>query len=175
MRMINKYQKRRFIMIGFVYIWYDINRKMFYIGSHVGDTTDGYVCSNKRMLLAYKKRPNTFKRRVLAVITGGSKKDVQLAEQRWLEMIKDVELSEISYEYKSIYSFSSLILELFSFILSKNSKFSISSCKGIITFSLFLKILENKLFTFSLFYQSLLTYLSSDISLKFLPNSKNIL
>lgn len=80
-------------MIGFVYIWYDINRKMFYIGSHVGNTTDGYVCSNKRMLLAYKKRPNTFKRRILAVITGGSKKDVHLAEQRWLEMIKDVELS----------------------------------------------------------------------------------
>lgn len=80
-------------MIGFVYIWYDLNRKMFYVGSHVGNVNDGYVCSNKRMLQAYKKRPHTFKRRVLVLITDGNKKDVQLAEQQWLDMIDDSELS----------------------------------------------------------------------------------
>ena len=80
-------------MIGFVYIWYDIKRKMFYVESHVGDINDGYVCSNKRMLLAYKKRPTTFKRRIIEMIANGSKKDVLLAEQQWLNMIRSDELS----------------------------------------------------------------------------------
>ena len=29
---------------GFVYLWYDRKRKMFYIGSHWTTETDGYIC-----------------------------------------------------------------------------------------------------------------------------------
>lgn len=42
---------------GFVYLWYDTYRKMYYIGSHWGTESDGYVCSSRRMKFAYKKRP----------------------------------------------------------------------------------------------------------------------
>ena len=43
------------------------------------------------MLRAYKKRPDTFRFRVLEYING-TNKDLRLAEQRWLDKIKDTEL-----------------------------------------------------------------------------------
>lgn len=43
------------------------------------------------MLRAYKKRPETFKIRILEYING-SLNDLRVAEQRWLDMIKDSEL-----------------------------------------------------------------------------------
>lgn len=36
-------------MQGFVYIWYDRKRKLYYIGSHKGNINDGYICSSNRM------------------------------------------------------------------------------------------------------------------------------
>ena len=40
---------------GFVYIWYDKKRKMYYIGSHWGTDDDGYICSSNRMRDAYRR------------------------------------------------------------------------------------------------------------------------
>lgn len=32
---------------GFVYIWFDKKKNMFYIGSHWGHEQDGYICSSR--------------------------------------------------------------------------------------------------------------------------------
>lgn len=50
---------------GFVYQWFDKKRLMWYIGSHHGPLNSSYICSNKRMLRAYSKRPNDFCREIL--------------------------------------------------------------------------------------------------------------
>jgi hypothetical protein len=72
---------------GFVYIWYDRKRKMYYIGSHWGTETDGYVCSSNRMRDAYRRRPDDFKRRILSrVYTNRS--DLFQKEQDWFDRVK---------------------------------------------------------------------------------------
>ena len=73
--------------IGFVYIWYDKLRKLYYIGSHKGNVDDRYICSSSRMLKAYKKRPQDFKRRIIKFTNNLIKE-----EQKYLDMIKNEEL-----------------------------------------------------------------------------------
>lgn len=34
-------------MYGFIYIWHDRLRNMFYIGSHKGSPDDGYISSSR--------------------------------------------------------------------------------------------------------------------------------
>lgn len=75
---------------GFVYIWYDTYKKMFYVGSHKGRAEDRYICSSRRMRSAYKKRPISFKRRILKYIE--KEGDILYWEQYYLSMIKDTEL-----------------------------------------------------------------------------------
>ena len=72
---------------GFVYIWRDSYRKMFYIGCHWGSEDDGYICSSNRMRDAYRRRPQDFKRRV---ITSNilNKQDMFLEEEKWLKLAK---------------------------------------------------------------------------------------
>lgn len=75
---------------GFVYLWYDKKRKMFYIGSHWGTESDGYICSSNRMRNAYKRRPQDFKKRV---IQRNITRDKLLDEEhKWLQMISEAEL-----------------------------------------------------------------------------------
>ena len=50
---------------GFVYIWFDKKRKMYYVGCHWGQEDDGYLCSNERMRINYKRRPKDFRRKIL--------------------------------------------------------------------------------------------------------------
>ena len=71
-------------------MWFDNNKRMFYIGSHKGRVEDGYICSSKRMLRAYKNRPTQFKRRILKYIE--QETDILHWEQYYLNMIKDSEL-----------------------------------------------------------------------------------
>lgn len=71
---------------GFVYIWYDRKHKRYYVGSHWGRETDGYICSSRWMRKAYKRRPQDFKRRILCFCS--SKRLMLEEEQRWLSMIK---------------------------------------------------------------------------------------
>jgi hypothetical protein len=83
---------------GFVYIWYDRTRKMFYIGSHWGREDDGYICSSNRMRDAYRRRPDDFRKRdgtpnrriLMRIYT--SRENLLAEEQYWLDMIKDEEL-----------------------------------------------------------------------------------
>jgi hypothetical protein len=79
------------IYTGYIYLWYDTRAKLFYIGGHKGKVEDHYICSNAKMLNAYKKRPDTFKFKVLQHMTGGLQ-ELREAEQRWLNLIKDEEL-----------------------------------------------------------------------------------
>jgi hypothetical protein len=71
---------------GFVYIWFDANKKMYYVGSHWGYENDKYVCSSRIMNAAYKKRNGDFKRRILSRIYT-SRVDLLAEEQRYLSMI----------------------------------------------------------------------------------------
>jgi hypothetical protein len=81
---------------GFVYIWFDSYRKMYYVGSHWGSETDGYICSSNRMRNAYRRRPDDFKRRILET----NFKDRKLlleAEHIWLQKISDNDLGKKYY------------------------------------------------------------------------------
>lgn len=76
---------------GYVYLWYDTRAKLFYLGGHKGKVEDSYICSNKMMLRAYNKRPDTFKFRVLEFVYGDNT-ELRISEQKWLDKIKDSEL-----------------------------------------------------------------------------------
>lgn len=83
---------------GFIYIWLDRKRKMFYIGSHWGTETDGYICSSTRMRNAYRRRPHDFKRRTI-------QKNIQRnmlldQEHKWLQYIKEDELGNKYYNLR---------------------------------------------------------------------------
>jgi hypothetical protein len=81
---------------GFVYIWYDKKRKMFYIGCHWGHVDDGYICSSNRMRDAYKRRKTDFKRRILKTNIL-SRIELLDEEYKWLSLIDDSELSKKYY------------------------------------------------------------------------------
>ena len=82
---------------GFVYIWFDRRRKMFYIGCHWGYEDDGYICSSNRMRDAYRRRPNDFKRRIL--VKNVEKQVLLIEEYKWLKLIKNEELGIKYYNY----------------------------------------------------------------------------
>jgi hypothetical protein len=81
---------------GFIYLWYDKLRKMFYVGSHKGNEHDNYICSSKHMIREYRKRPQDFKRKILEKC---SIETLLEREQHWLSLIKTKEL----YYYESKY------------------------------------------------------------------------
>ena len=69
---------------GFVYIWFDRKRKMYYIGSHWGTQDDGYICSSNRMRNAYRRRPEDFTRKILE--TTDYRSELLNIEQKWLTL-----------------------------------------------------------------------------------------
>jgi hypothetical protein len=81
---------------GFIYLWYDRVRKMFYVGSHKGSENDNYICSSKHMIKEYRKRPHDFKRKILERC---NTETLLEREQHWLSLIKTKEL----YYYESKY------------------------------------------------------------------------
>lgn len=81
---------------GFVYIWFDSFRKMYYIGCHWGTEDDGYICSSNRMRDAYRRRPHDFKRRIIKRIYT-NKQDMFNEEYRILKMIPQCELGRKYY------------------------------------------------------------------------------
>src|ERR1019366_5871790 len=81
---------------GFVYIWMDRKYPRFYIGSHWGFETDKYVCSSIWMRNAYKRRPEDFKRRILARVYT-SRQDLLLEEGKWLALIPQSEIGKRYY------------------------------------------------------------------------------
>lgn len=51
---------------AFVYCWTDHLTGKLYVGSHKGETTDGYICSSKHMMKEFQERPNNFTRQIIA-------------------------------------------------------------------------------------------------------------
>jgi hypothetical protein len=80
---------------GFIYIWFDKKRKMYYIGCHWGTLNDGYICSSNRMRDAYRRRPNDFKRRILS--KNIEKHNLLSEEHKWLSLISEEELGKKYY------------------------------------------------------------------------------
>jgi hypothetical protein len=90
---------------GFVYIWRDRKHKRYYVGCHWGTEDDGYICSSSWMTKAYKRRPEDFRRRVLArIIT--NRFDLYEEEHRWLQMMKQEEIKGPRYYNQLSYRFS---------------------------------------------------------------------
>lgn len=92
------------IPTGFVYIWRDRKRNMYYIGSHMGKMDDGYVGSNERLLRVNDKRPGDLKRRIIEYYYGDDRKELLKLEQKYLSMIKHEELNVKYYNAKDIAS-----------------------------------------------------------------------
>lgn len=80
---------------GFVYLWFDRTKKMYYIGCHWGTTSDGYLCSSRWMRRAYANRPKDFKRRILK--TNLTRQEMYAEETRYLSMIKQHEVKNRYY------------------------------------------------------------------------------
>ena len=85
---------------GFVYIWFDRRRKMYYIGSHKGHPDDGYICSSTWMRNTYNRHKEDFRRRIIAIITEQDRKLILAEEQKWLSMIKQEELGKKYYNLR---------------------------------------------------------------------------
>jgi hypothetical protein len=54
--------------IGFIYKWINKKNNMFYIGSHKGNTSDGYVASGKYFIDNYKGQEHNFRREILEYV-----------------------------------------------------------------------------------------------------------
>jgi hypothetical protein len=87
---------------GFVYIWFDRKRRMFYIGSHHGSKDDGYLGSSQRFLRAIKKRPKDFKRRIIEKILIDDSSITRRRETVWLQKIDSVCLGDRYYNLKRV-------------------------------------------------------------------------
>lgn len=86
---------------GFVYIWFDRKHKRYYVGAHWGKENDGYICSSPWMIKAYKRRPLDFKRRILERIYS-NRKDTFIAEEKYLDSIKQEEFGKKYYNLRNI-------------------------------------------------------------------------
>lgn len=87
---------------GFVYLWYDVKHKKYYLGRHWGTETDGYICSSTNMRNNYKNRPSDFKRKIIKRIYTNIN-DLVIEEQRWLNMISPSECC-VKYYNKTLKS-----------------------------------------------------------------------
>jgi hypothetical protein len=84
-------------MIGFIYVWRDKARKMFYIGSHVGSPDDGYISSSYWLAAEVRFRPSDFRRKILKFV---DLPNLKLEEYRYIGMIKDEEYGKKYYNLK---------------------------------------------------------------------------
>jgi hypothetical protein len=89
---------------GFVYIWKDMKRNKFYIGSHMGSFDDGYIGSNKRLKTAYKARPWSFRRKIIESNIFEKHAELLTREEYWLQQIKPEELKLKYYNEKCLAS-----------------------------------------------------------------------
>jgi hypothetical protein len=83
-------------MSGFVYLWLDCKHKKYYVGSHWGTEDDGYICSSVWMLNAFKRRPNDFKRKIIARVTT-NRSELFDREYYYLNLIEEHELGTKYY------------------------------------------------------------------------------
>jgi hypothetical protein len=70
---------------------------MFYLGSHFGSVDDGYQGSSKGLKNAFAKRPDDFKRRIVAYYPEDDYAGLLRLEKTWLDMIRKDELGDRYY------------------------------------------------------------------------------
>ena len=85
-------------MQHFIYIWRDKSRSMFYIGSHAGTTTDGYLSSSAWLRAEIRYRPADFRRRIICFTE--SKNEALKIEYNLLSKIKEFEFATKYYNLK---------------------------------------------------------------------------
>ena len=83
----------------FTYLWFDTNRKMFYVGVHEGTPDDGYISSSRWLTAEYHYRPQDFKRKILSFYE--SKALARKAEAKLLSLIKEEEFGSRYYNLKN--------------------------------------------------------------------------
>ncbi len=86
-------------MTHFVYIWRDCVRKMYYIGSHSGKMSDGYVSSSRWFNGEYRFRPTDFKRRIIKCFD--TRADAQRYEMFLLSLIPGCSFGVRYYNIKT--------------------------------------------------------------------------
>lgn len=84
--------------VHFIYMWFDKQRKMFYIGQHSGSYDDAYTSSSKWLSGEIRFRPHDFKRRIIK--TFETKHDAQKHEGYLLTLIRDEEFGKKYYNLK---------------------------------------------------------------------------
>ena len=85
-------------MQGFIYIWRDKIRNMYYVGSHDGTLTDGYISSSRWFNAEYRYRPNDFRRKIIKFTLLS---EMMKEEYRIIGLIKDHEYGTRFYNLKS--------------------------------------------------------------------------
>jgi hypothetical protein len=83
----------------FLYVWFDKNRKMFYVGMHEGNISDGYVSSSRWFNGEHQYRPNDFTRKIIK--TFNDRKSAIREEARFLRMIRESEFGKKYYNLKN--------------------------------------------------------------------------
>lgn len=83
---------------GFIYIWHDRQRSMFYIGSHIGAPDDGYLSSSRWLNGEITFRPKDFRRKIIKFV---DVENLRLEENRYLKMIKSGEHGRKYYNIKT--------------------------------------------------------------------------
>ena len=85
-------------MYGFIYLWHDKSRNMFYIGSHDGSPDDGYISSSKWLNGEIRYRQKDFRRKIIKILPLA---DLKKEEYRLIKMISDDEYGKRYYNIKS--------------------------------------------------------------------------
>jgi len=69
---------------SFIYFWKDNLLKKYYIGSHIGNTEDGYLFGGVDIKKEYKKRPDDFERNILSYHFVNNNEEIRLIEKEYL-------------------------------------------------------------------------------------------
>jgi hypothetical protein len=85
---------------GFVYLWFDRRHRRYYLGSHMGDVNDKYVCSCNSMREAHRRHPGDFRRRIIWYCPVDDLTELRREEQRLLQTLRDDEVSKKGYKGK---------------------------------------------------------------------------
>jgi tRNA nucleotidyltransferase/poly(A) polymerase len=81
---------------SFIYIWYDLKENKKYIGSHIGNTNDGYKFSGILIKKEFISRPDDFVREILSYHLIKSQKEIRKIEEYYLKL-NDVENNDNYY------------------------------------------------------------------------------
>ena len=86
---------------GYVYMWCDVKRNMYYIGSHKGRVYDKYKSGSKWLNKVIKKRPDTMKMRVLEYYYGRDREELYRLEGKWLQFYEVEKYPNRYYNFKN--------------------------------------------------------------------------